>query len=191
MRECVPGARPAGGEALDRLDRRVRRRAVCVRSPRPHVATQCNAFDQSASRCSSTTPRSAGRYIGKLGVRPILPLLHEIDAIAELRRLNVRVLVQRHAPKDGLRALTRLSLTCKHARVCVRVCVRACVCARSGQTELLRPIAIRDGGGDAVWQFDWYADADDIQPTNNALFLMQALSLPSALIAHAGVHDAM
>ena len=45
----MPGARPAGGEALDRLDRRVRRRAVCVRSPRPHVATQWNAVDQSAA----------------------------------------------------------------------------------------------------------------------------------------------
>ena len=44
---------------------------------------------------------------------------------------------------------------------------------------------------DAVWQFDWYVDSDDLQPTNNALFLLQALALPSALITHAGVHDAM
>ena len=37
----------------------------------------------------------------------------------------------------------------------------------------------------AVWQFDWYVDSDDLQPTSNALFLLPALSLPSALIAHA------
>ena len=42
-----------------------------------------------------------------------------------------------------------------------------------------------------MWQFDWYVDSDDLQPSNNALFLLQALSLPSALITHAGVHDAM
>ena len=28
----------------------------------------------------------------------------------------------------------------------------------------------------AVWQFDWYVDSDDLQPTNSALFLLQALS---------------
>ena len=150
------------------------------RSATPSNRVQRVAAQYDTSQC---------RYIDKLGVRPILPLLHEIGAITELRRLNVRVLVQRHAPKDGLRALTRLSLTCKHARVCVRVCVRACVCARSGQTELLRPMAIRD----AVWQFDCYADADDIQPTNNALFLMQASSPspPHSSRRHAGVPDAM
>ena len=48
-------------------------------------------------------------------------------------------------------------------------------------------MAIRD----AVWQFDWYVDADDLQPSNNALFLLHALALPSALITHAGAHDAM
>jgi hypothetical protein len=48
-------------------------------------------------------------------------------------------------------------------------------------------MAIRD----AVWQFDWYVDSDDLQPSNNALLLLQALSLPSAIIAHAGAHDAM
>jgi hypothetical protein len=52
------GARPAGVDALDRLDRSVRRldrldrsvrrRAVRVRSPRPQIATQCNAADPSA-----------------------------------------------------------------------------------------------------------------------------------------------
>jgi hypothetical protein len=51
-------------------------------------------------------------YIDKLGVGPILPLLHEIDAVAELQRLDVSVLEQRHAPTDGSRALTRPSLTC-------------------------------------------------------------------------------
>jgi hypothetical protein len=43
----------------------------------------------------------------------------------------------------------------------------------------------------AVRQFDWDVDSDDLQPTNNALFLLQALALPSALITHAGAHDAM
>ena len=51
---------PGVKQALDRLDRRVRRRAVCNLSPRLHVATQCSTVDQSATRCSSTTPRSAG-----------------------------------------------------------------------------------------------------------------------------------
>jgi hypothetical protein len=28
----------------------------------------------------------------------------------------------------------------------------------------------------AVWLFDWYVASDDLQPTNNAPFLLQALS---------------
>ena len=124
--------RPAGGEALDRLDRRVRRRAVCVRSPRPHVArsatpsaTPSTRLQRVAAHCD--TPHC--RCIDKLGVGPILPLLHEIDAVAKLQRLDISVLVQCHAPIDGSRALTRLSLTCKHAHA-------RCLCAlpRVGKT---------------------------------------------------------
>jgi hypothetical protein len=43
----------------------------------------------------------------------------------------------------------------------------------------------------AVWLFDWYVDSDDLQPSNNARFLLQVLALSSALITHAGAHDAM
>jgi hypothetical protein len=71
------------------------------------------------------------RYIDKLGVGPILPLLHEIDAVAELQRLDVPVLVQRHAPTDGSRALTRLTPSLANARTRVRACACACVRARA------------------------------------------------------------
>ena len=88
-----------------------------------HRRPECNALQQyDTSQC---------RYIAKLGVGPILPLLHEIGAVAERQRLEVRVLVQRRAPTDGSRAPTRLSLTCKHACACVSVRVRVRVRART------------------------------------------------------------
>jgi hypothetical protein len=66
------------------------------------------------------------RYIDKLGVGPILPLLHDIDAVAELQRLDVPVLVQRHAPVDGARARAQTPIT--HLQTSAHVCV--CVCLR-------------------------------------------------------------
>jgi len=99
------------------------------RTATPLNSVQCVAAQYNTSQC---------RYSDKLGVGPILPLLHEIDAvalrralidaIAELQRLGVPVLVQRHAPTDGSRALTRLSLTCRDARACACACV--CMCVR-------------------------------------------------------------
>jgi hypothetical protein len=71
---CMPGSRPAGGEALSAStlslsigwtdsEECVDRCAVCARSPRPlpvayrhghsDVAAQCNAVEQSATRCSA------------------------------------------------------------------------------------------------------------------------------------------
>ena len=88
----------------------MRRRAVCVRSPRLHVATQCNTVVATQLRrkaCNALQQYDASqcRYIDKLGVGPILPLLHEIDAVAsrralidavaELQRLDVPVRMQR------------------------------------------------------------------------------------------------
>jgi hypothetical protein len=67
-------------------------------------------------------------YIDKPGVGLIPPLLHEIDAVVKLQRLDVPVLMQRHAPRDGSRALP-----CKHAHTRVRACASGLV--RSGQTE--------------------------------------------------------
>ena len=111
--------RPAGGEALDRLDRRVRWRAVCNLSPRLHVqrtATPSTRVQRVAAQNDNTSPC---RYIDQLGFGPILPLLHEIDAVAELQRLDVPVRMQRHAPIDVSRALTSLSL---HLQTRARVC---------------------------------------------------------------------
>ena len=78
-------------------------------------------------------------YIDKLGVGPILPLLHEIDAIAKLQRLDVPVLVQRHAPRWLARAhtpITPRANTRAHARARVWLCLCAvqadCVTAADG-----------------------------------------------------------
>jgi hypothetical protein len=60
------------GVKLDRLYRRVRRCAVCVRSPRLYVATQCNTVDQ-MQRVASQHDTSQCRHTDKLGVGPILP----------------------------------------------------------------------------------------------------------------------
>ena len=117
-----------------------------------HLRTACNASQQyDTSQC---------RYIDKLGVGPILPLLHDIDAVAELQQLDVPVLVQRHAPVDGARARSDAyhSLANQRTRVCVCVC--ACACD---------PGRLSDFGR---WRF-------------------VTLSLPSALITHAGAHDAI
>jgi hypothetical protein len=230
LREGVPGARPAGGKAS-------------ARSAGPKIASACGVQSLSAStRCNALQHRrpacnalqqydtSPCRYIAKLGVGPILPLLHEIDAVAELQRLDVSVLVQRHAPTDGSRALTRPSLTCKHTRACVcaraRVCVRVrthararvcvcvcvcvcarvcacvCVCVRACVCVCVRarapacvcdPGRLRDCGR---WRFVPLCGSligtstlTTSSPPTTALFLLQALSLPSALITHA--HDAM
>jgi hypothetical protein len=88
LRECVPGVQPAGGEALDRLDRRVRRRAVGVCSV--SASTRCNAVQRRRPECNALQQydTSQCRYIDNLGVGPILPLLHETDAIAELQLLD-------------------------------------------------------------------------------------------------------
>jgi hypothetical protein len=146
LREGVPGARPAGGEALDRLDRRVRRRAVCVRSPRLHVATHCNTFEQRAMRCSSVRRHLAVQVHRQAQRRADPSASALIDAVAELQWLDVSGLVQRHAPTDGSRALTRPSLTCVcmcvRVCVCARVCACACVCARVCHIAWLSPTPI-------------------------------------------------
>ena len=130
---CRVRGLPGVKQALDRLDRRVRRRAVCNLSPRLHVqrsATPSTRMQCVAAQNENTSPC---RYIDQLGVGPILPLLHEIDAVAELQRLDVSVLVHRHAPTDGSRALTRPLLTC----VCLCVCVCVCACVTSHGSALL------------------------------------------------------
>ncbi len=125
MRECVPGA-SAGGEARSAGPKSAS--ACGVRSV--PASTRCNAVQRRRPECNALQQygTSQRRYIDKLGVGPILPLLHEIDAVAELQRLDVPVLVQRHAPIDGSRALTRLSLTCKQAHACACVCLCVCLC---------------------------------------------------------------
>ena len=54
-------------------------------------------------------------------------------------------------------------------------------------TRVQRVAAIRHLAAQVhlLWQFDWDVDADDLQRTNDALFLLQALALPSARITHA------
>jgi len=96
-------------------------------------SARCNAVQHRRAACSALQQydTSPCRYIDKLGVGPILPLLHEIGVVAERQRqwLDVRVLVQRRAPTDGSRAPARLSLSCKHTHSCA--CVRVCVYVRA------------------------------------------------------------
>jgi hypothetical protein len=151
----VSGSLP--GVKLDRLDRRVRQSDVCYafglrvhtlqRSAtpcaQPSTRVQCVAAQYSTSQSQWQPERSFidsdtlySSASGSLGLIP--PLLHEIDAVAsrlalvdsvvKLQRLDVPALVQRHAPRDGSRALP-----CKHASTRARVCV--CGFVRSGQAE--------------------------------------------------------
>ena len=99
------------------------------------ASTRCNAVQHRRPERNALQQydTSQCRYIDKLGVGPILPLLHEIDAVAELQRLDVPVLVQRHAPVDGARARSDAYHSLANQRT--RVCVCVCVCVRSGQPE--------------------------------------------------------
>ncbi len=80
----------------------------CAISLRVYTLQRTATPPTRVQRVAAQYDTSPCRYIDKLGVGPILPLLHEIDAVAELQRLDVSVLEQRHAPTDGSRALTRL-----------------------------------------------------------------------------------
>ncbi len=57
---CLVDSLPGVKRSIGWTEECVGVRSVCVRSPRPHAATQCNTVDQSATRCSITIPRSAG-----------------------------------------------------------------------------------------------------------------------------------